>query len=182
MEDLDCEKLASQVSDLGAGYFFITMQQGTRHFIAPSESFEALTGLKDGIYEVRLKGSFFPYRSTDKIESTYYGAALYAGTNEVPIVAVSEEALPESEAQNQENCYIDNVNNLPYDYTIDRDGQTFYVPAHEVGAGYAFKGGRYENVMLVNVTDGRLTVGMRVDGTVPGLLRQRAPVLPRCAQ
>lgn len=133
-----------------------------------SDRHQTLTGLKDGIYEVRLKGSFFPYRSTDKIESTYYGAALYAGTNEVPIVAVSEEALPESEAQNQENCYIDNVNNLPYDYTIDRDGQTFYVPAHEVGAGYAFKGGRYENVMLVNVTDGRLTVGMRVDGTVPG--------------
>ena len=48
VEDLDCEKLASQVSDLGAGYFFITMQQGTRHFIAPSESFQALTGLKDG--------------------------------------------------------------------------------------------------------------------------------------
>ena len=48
VEELDCDKLASQLSDLGAGYLGITMQQGTRHFIAPNRAFEELTGVRDG--------------------------------------------------------------------------------------------------------------------------------------
>ena len=130
-----------------------------------SNRHQTLTGLKNGIYEVRMNASFMPYRSMSGAESTYYGATIYAGSNEVPVVAVCEEALAETEAQNEENCYIGTPNTLPYDYTIDRNGQTFYVPSHELGAGYAFKGKRYENCILVNVTDGRLTIGMRVDGT-----------------
>ena len=47
VEDFDCERLASQLSEIGAGYFFITMQQGTRHFIAPNSTLAELTGLKD---------------------------------------------------------------------------------------------------------------------------------------
>lgn len=48
VEEFDCEKLAAQLSEIGANYFFITMQQGTRHFIAPNRTFEDWTGIKEG--------------------------------------------------------------------------------------------------------------------------------------
>jgi len=47
VNELNVEKLASQISDLGAGYLVFTMQQGSRHFIAPSRSFVEATGLTD---------------------------------------------------------------------------------------------------------------------------------------
>ena len=48
VEDVDCEKLAAQLSEMGARYLFITMQQGTRYFIAPNRTFEDITGIRDG--------------------------------------------------------------------------------------------------------------------------------------
>ena len=48
VEELDCEKLAAQLSEIDARYLFITMQQGTRYFIAPNRTFEEMTGIKDG--------------------------------------------------------------------------------------------------------------------------------------
>ncbi|MBO4326686.1 MAG: hypothetical protein J5950_05400 [Clostridia bacterium] len=51
VEDFDCELLASQLSSIGAGYIIFTMQQGTRHFIAPNKTFEDMTGLRDGCSE-----------------------------------------------------------------------------------------------------------------------------------
>lgn len=51
VEDVDCEKLAAQLSSIAAGYVILTMQQGTRHFIAPNRTFEDMTGIKDGCAE-----------------------------------------------------------------------------------------------------------------------------------
>ncbi|MBQ7180472.1 MAG: hypothetical protein IJR87_04180 [Bacteroidaceae bacterium] len=137
---------------------------------ATSNRYQTVTGLKNGIYEVQMSACFFPIRSTETILNANHGASIYAGDNEVPIMVVREDALPQSKAQNGENCYIDNPGTMPYDlpFSFEDGGETYYVPSHETGAGYAFNGGRYLNRILVNVTDGTLTLGIRVTGTGAG--------------
>ncbi|MCR4920770.1 MAG: hypothetical protein K5945_03560 [Bacteroidaceae bacterium] len=127
--------------------------------------YQTLNGVKNGVYELVLNGFHFTNRSLDNVLNTNYAATLYAGDNEVPIMAVNEDALAASEARDGENCWIQNPNNLPYDFKMQftMDGDEFYVPSHETGASYAYKGGRYVNRILVNVTDGKLTLGLRVD-------------------
>lgn len=127
--------------------------------------YQTLTGVKNGVYELVMNGSFFTNRSLDNVLNTNYAATLYAGENEVPVMAVCEDALKASEARDGENCWIATPNTLPYDFKMqfELDGDDYYVPSHETGAAYAFNGGRYVNRILVNVTDGKLTVGLRVD-------------------
>ena len=135
-----------------------------------SDNYQTLSGLKNGIYELQMNAFFFPYRNVETILNANYGAMLYAGGNEVPVMVVREDALPASAARNGQNCYIDNVNTMPCDLELrfDDGGEVYYVPSHETGGGYAFNGGRYLNRILVNVTDGTLKVGIRVDGTSAG--------------
>lgn len=139
-------------------------------FNKTSDIYQTLTGLKNGIYELQMNAFFFPYRSAENVLNANYGAALYAGGNEVPVMAAGEDALLATAAQNGQNCYIDNVNTLPYDFEVhnDESGEVFYVPSHETGASYAFSANRYLNRILVNVTDGTIKVGIRVDGTSAG--------------
>ena len=135
-----------------------------------SDRYQTLTGLKNGIYELQMHAMFFPYRNVSGVLNANYGAMLYAGENEIPVKVVREDALIAAAAQNQQNCYIDNVNTLPYDFELryQEDGDVYYVPSHETGASYAFSANRYLNRVLVNVTDGTLKVGLRVDGTSAG--------------
>ena len=132
------------------------------------DRYQKLTGLKNGIYELKLNGLFRPANND---HSTNYAAYLYAygaeDQNWVPFMAISEDPIPVSEAVNQENSYIANVGTHPYDneFQFVEDGELFYVPNSVDGASYAFKGNRYENRILVNVTDGTLNVGVYVPGT-----------------
>ena len=140
------------------------------------DRYQTITGLKNGIYELDLNGLF---RAAGNDHNTSYAAYLYAysgdSKNWVPFMGISEGALPAGEAVNYENCYIVNVNNSPYDneFQFTDEGEYFYVPNSVDGASYAFKGGRYQNRILVNVTDGTLHLGVFVPGT--GAERDWAP-------
>ena len=129
---------------------------------------QTITGLKNGVYEVQLNGLFRPAGDD---HSTNYAAYLTANSGEtqnwVPLMAISEDALPVSKAVDMENSYIGDVNTHPYDneFLFEDFGEFFYVPNSVDGASYAFKGGRYLNRILVNVTDGSLTLGVFVPGT-----------------
>ncbi len=127
--------------------------------------YQTLTGVKNGVYELVMNASFFTERSLDNALNTNYAATLYAGENEVPVMAVCEDALSATDARDGENCWIQDLNTLPYDFRIqlELNGPDYYIPSHEMGAAYAFNGGRYVNRILVNVTDGKLTLGLRVD-------------------
>ena len=127
--------------------------------------YQTLTGVKNGVYELVMNASFFTERSLDNALNTNYAATLYAGENEVPVMAVCEDALSATDARDGENCWIQDLNTLPYDFRIqlELNGPDYYIPSHELGAAYAFNGGRYVNRILVNVTDGKLTLGLRVD-------------------
>ena len=44
----DVERLAYTLHQMNAGYYFITLQQGTRHLLAPNETFDKIAGTKPG--------------------------------------------------------------------------------------------------------------------------------------
>ena len=44
----DPEKIAKQVHEIGAGYYFITIMQGTKFMLAPNATYDAIAGTKPG--------------------------------------------------------------------------------------------------------------------------------------
>ena len=116
---------------------------------------QTLTDLKNGIYEVSMNGLF---AVENDYEACAYGAMLFAGQNMVPMMMIKEDVISFNDAVDLENCYITDADNSPYDMTVE-DG---YVPTSETGCSYAFNAGRYGNRILVEVTDGTLTLGVDV--------------------
>ena len=45
---LDVERLAFNLHKMNVGYYFITLQQGTAHLLAPNETFDKIAGTKPG--------------------------------------------------------------------------------------------------------------------------------------
>lgn len=48
VESFDVEKLAKTLHEIGCGYYFITVMQGTRFMIAPNEAYSRITGIAPG--------------------------------------------------------------------------------------------------------------------------------------
>ena len=48
VKELDVEKLAVNLHDMGAGYYFITIMQGRKYMIAPNKMFDKICGTKPG--------------------------------------------------------------------------------------------------------------------------------------
>ena len=123
---------------------------------------QTITGLKDGYYEVRINAAFRPAGDTT---STNYRAIVYANDAQVYAPAVIDEMVSKADAVDGENCYISG--NIPDKAIMDEFGTDTlgYVIWGVRGSCIAFKAGRYENVLVAKVTDGKLTIGMKNDGT-----------------
>ena len=48
VNNFDAEKLARQLKEAGAGYYFITVMQGQKYMIAPNEMFDSICGTQPG--------------------------------------------------------------------------------------------------------------------------------------
>ena len=48
VDSFDTERLAKTLAELGAGYYFITIMQRSKHLIAPNAAFNRITGYKPG--------------------------------------------------------------------------------------------------------------------------------------
>ena len=137
---------------------------------ATCDYYQTLTDLRNGVYELQMNGYFRPGNPTSdagNLTSTNYGAFFYANGIQNYVMAAIEDMVSVEDAVHGENCYIDDPS-FPYvDYSIyNDDGELIgYVPGGQRGMRYAAMGGRYVNRVLVNVTDGQLTVGFRMPGT-----------------
>lgn len=120
---------------------------------------QTLTGLRNGVYEVVMSAGS---RTNDNDEAKTYSAYLFANENQVPVMLYHEDALPKEDAVDNENCYIENSPIWPYD-RIYQDNA--YTPSSTTGATIAYNSGRYVNRILVEVTDGTLTLGIRMPGS-----------------
>ena len=127
------------------------------------DMYQTLTGLENGVYELQVNGAFRPYPSED-FYSTNYAATLYANGVHNYFQANIEDMIPESDAQDGFNCHI--TGDVPDYQVTDTEGNLQGYTMHGIiSCCNAFQGGRYNNSILVNVTDGTLTVGIRQPGT-----------------
>lgn len=133
------------------------------------DMYQTITGLQNGVYEFQVNGGFRPggSSSTGNRYSTNLAASIYANGSEVYLPAVIEGMIPVSEAVDLENCWIGEgvaVRDLEVtdEYGIELLG---YVLHGIQSCCYAFQAGRYANSIVVEVTDGTLTLGIKNPGT-----------------
>ncbi|MGN0234171.1 MAG: hypothetical protein ACI4B5_07115 [Bacteroidaceae bacterium] len=133
------------------------------------DMYQTLTGLQDGIYEFQVNGGFRPGGSsgTGNRYSTNLAASIYANGNEVYLPAVIEGMIPVSEAVDLENCWIgEDASVRDLEITDEYETELLGYVLHGVqSCCYAFQAGRYANSIVVEVTDGTLTLGIKNPGT-----------------
>jgi hypothetical protein len=115
---------------------------------------QELTGLPNGRYLLKVKGFHCPGTNEDVYNDYQQGinnasAQLYANGESVTLN--NQAAFAQDEML--EWCGID----------VSHDGVTQYVPNNMHDAYMWFSKGYYENELPVNITDGTLTLGIRLD-------------------
>ncbi len=131
---------------------------------AKADVHQTLTGLKNGVYELRVNAATRPASNSFNANDNYI-AYLYANNDENYIQALTEDMVSGDNAIDGVNCLLTPDANGNVDDSLFIDDAYHYVPHGPVTCAYAFKAGRYENRVLTNVTDGTLTVGLRIPGT-----------------
>ena len=130
---------------------------------------QTLTGLRNGIYELQVNGFFRPGNPTNGAgnpTSTNYGAFLYLNDMQNYLMAAIEDMIGANEAVDGENCFVtEGAAETDYPICDENDAVLGYVPGGQDGLKIAARAGRYQNRILVSVTDGTLTVGFRQPGT-----------------
>ena len=155
----DYEKQGSTFTTGGVKSIMTTAEAWNATF----DMHQTLTGLANGVYELRVNAAFRPAAN---IYNTNVAAFVYANDNAANVITESEDVIYEADAQDSINCYITaGASNTDYEYINDETGELGYVPYGPLSCSFAFNGGRYENIIVANVTDGNLTVGLRLPGT-----------------
>lgn len=138
----------------------------------PIDIHQTINGVKEGFYELQVGGSFQPYPAYN-LASTNYGAILYTNNLCNYFQANIEDMITADDAVDGENCFI-TPGARGTDHVIeDNQGNIIgYTPNSIIGCSNALQAGRYKNTILIRVTDGTLTIGIRqlnLNGT-PGWL------------
>ena len=128
--------------------------RGLNSAFSLSQSFE---GAPNGIYELRVNA--FSRTGAD-ITSKLYTGEVFLNGNTNYVTSIPEDAILVDEAVDSVNCLITG-GSADAVYTDYVTGETSYVPKALVGCSFAFGAGRYENRVAVEVTDGKLTLGIR---------------------
>ncbi|MGN0233170.1 MAG: LamG-like jellyroll fold domain-containing protein [Bacteroidaceae bacterium] len=115
--------------------------------------YQTITGLSNGVYEVDMNA--FNMIGDDSY-CNFYTAFVFANDMTMPVMGPMEDALSVDDAVEDVNChssdrFVDDQYRIPY----SRNGGTIAM----------IRGGRYLNRVLVNVTDGTLKLGLRLDGS-----------------
>lgn len=118
---------------------------------------QSFTGLKDGVYELRVQGY---YRMSEGNNSDYLISQMRAGNTNIQrtkyyINSTEAYLLPQLSATLPDECA---------DISVDINGTTYRYPNGKGKASIAFREGYYENEPIQTiVTDGNLTIGMKLD-------------------
>lgn len=136
-----------------SGDYVRTPSPAVQYYGLPNGTcYQTLTGLANGLYELDMNA--FQMIGDDNYCS-FYCASIFAGDMEMPVMSPMEDAISVDDAIDGENSYLRN----------DRLVDGMYIPYSREGGAVAMNGGRYLNRIMVNVTDGTLTVGSRLDGS-----------------
>ena len=125
----------------------------------PFDMYQTIRVPENGIYELTFNGA---YRIQEYGDSHQSSAMAYLNGNKTYLQADIEDMIPAQDAQDKVNAWI--TGDVP-DYVIksDEDEVIGYTTHGQQGAACAFfnEAPRYENRILVNVTDNMLTIGFR---------------------
>ena len=143
----------------GTGTTVTEQMAGAESWAKTMDMHQTLTSLQNGVYELQVNGA---YRPNEEPAGTNYAAFLYANDIQNYFQADIEDVIFEDEAEDGVNC---NISGSVPDYIIEQETESGtrlgYVMHGTLGCCYAFQAGRYRNSVLVNVTDGTLTVGIK---------------------
>ena len=128
------------------------------------DMYQTIEGLQNGIYELQVNGAFRPYPGSEDLKNTNYAGMLYANGIHNYFQALIEDMIPENEAVDGYNCHL--TGDVP-DFEVQNEAGDVegYVVRGLAGSSIAFAAGRYPNSVLVNVTDSKLTIGIKQPGT-----------------
>ena len=133
-------------------------QQGTVKNVAHSSVMDlsqTLTGLKNGIYEVRIN-SYTEFSNASADASYNYTGFVYANDNKNYVKTQRSDLQPEELKGQYPNDFAERT-----DVNGELQG---YAPCSIQGVAYAFQEGYYDNRILAKVTDGTLTLGISNEG------------------
>ena len=122
---------------------------------------QTMKGLKPGVYVLSSNAAFRPGAD---LYGTFYAGHVILGDNINYAMGEIEDAISENDAVDGENCVLTG-SDADYSVVLD-DGTKFYVPKGPVGSAYAFKSGRYPNLVAVQIAEGdSLVLGVANPGT-----------------
>ncbi|MBR6140821.1 MAG: hypothetical protein IKQ37_03525 [Bacteroidaceae bacterium] len=110
---------------------------------------QSLEELPNGIYMMSLNGLF---RAGNDIYNKFYAGQLFMNNTVNYVQSIGEDVVFDDKAD---------ASDIEYDF----DGIYGWVPNSSAGCAVAFGAGRYQNFVATEVTDGKLTVGVRSLGT-----------------
>lgn len=122
---------------------------------------QTMKGLKPGVYVLSSNAAFRPGADT---YGTFYAGHVILGDNINYAMGEIEDAISENDAVDGENCVLTG-SDADYSVVYD-DGTKAWVPKGPVGCAYAFKAGRYPNLVAVQIAEGdSLVLGVKNPGT-----------------
>ena len=143
----------------GNGITVTEQMVGAESWAKTMDMHQTLTGLQNGVYELQVNGA---YRPNEEYTGTNYAAFLYANGIQNYFQADIEDIIFEEDAQDGVNC---NITGSVADYVVEQETESGtrigYIMHGTLGCALAFQAGRYKNSVLVEVTDGALTVGIK---------------------
>lgn len=143
----------------GTSYTVTDQMVGAESWAKPMDMHQTLSGLQNGVYELQVGGA---YRPNEEYTGTNYAAFLYANDIENYFQADIEDIIYEEDAQDGVNC---NITGEVADYVVEQETDNGtrigYIMHGTLGCAIALQAGRYKNNVLVEVTDGTLTVGIK---------------------
>lgn len=123
------------------------------------DMYQTLTGLENGVYVLTANAAYRPFNDR---YSTYYAANMYLNENRLFLPTAYETRISVADAVDGENCYLtQNGSDTSLDLEIsDDEGNVIGYGIHGMTSiANAANGGRAQNYLVANVTDGTLTIG-----------------------
>ena len=132
--------------------------------------YQTIKGLPDGVYSLSCQAFERPAGNGSYDGTEASKVFLYMNEHQTGVQNILKDAMPEDEAVDLENCFING--GAPVEDYYDTGGTTNadylstegYVPNGMSGASYAFRAGRYVQKVYGLVKGGELTIGLTSNG------------------
>ncbi|MCR4921911.1 MAG: hypothetical protein K5945_09465, partial [Bacteroidaceae bacterium] len=149
---------------MGSGKETHTLSNGTftgaeSWSTTPFDMHQTVSGLKDGLYLLEMTAAARPSSEIDT-QSMNYTASIYLNGNENYIMTAKEAAIPVGEAVDGVTA---NITGSVADYELKDEEENIigYMPHGLLSTAIMANAGRAKNYIVANVTDGKLTVGIK---------------------